>query len=206
MTHTSLYVVISQSQQHKARYWELQQECLGRQKHLSGLNDDVRQDLLNLEKKVEQLQAPEPGAEESAPSNDAAVDIVVTTVECDSNDGGGEATIREELRALKTKVDIIAANVLGEAEGNGNDDGSDDLTADAKTAEDTANTGVEENNTESRSQTDDEGEATADTVNLQQEHERAASSAQRVKARNNWTKVRMNRAFLVKKIRRQVCA
>lgn len=156
----------------------------------------MRRDLLNLEKKVEQL-APEPCVEEVAPSNDAAVDVVVATVESDSADGVGEVTIRQELRALKAKVDIIAANVLGETEGDSNEDGRDALTANAKTAQDTASI-------ESRSQTDDESEAMADKDNLQQEHE-GAGSAQRVKARSDWAKVRMNRAFLVKKIRRQVC-
>lgn len=120
-THISLFATF-QPQEYRAKYWELQQECLDRQKHLSSLNNDVRQGLRNLEKKVEQLViAQEPGVEEVAPSNDAAVQAVAAAVECGSAGGGGENKIHEELRALKKKVDIIAANVLGEAEGDSAD-------------------------------------------------------------------------------------
>eukprot|EP00752_Nemacystus_decipiens_P014341 g12759.t1 len=220
-------------EEHKAKYWEMQQECLDRQQYLSGLNHNVRQDLRNLEKKVNQLQAApaqEQAVEEVAPSNDAAVDVVIATVTSDSSvDAGGEATIREELRALKTKVDIIAANVLGEAEGesmeitklgpsppegkesfHNNDDGSDTPTPYATTVEGAVDIGVEENNAESLSPTDDKDEATAEKDNQQHPEGRGSENLrllpQRVRARSNWTKVRVNRAVLVKKIRRQVMA
>lgn len=193
----------------------------------------MREGLRNLEKKVEQLAlAQEPGVEEGgssapvAPSNDAAVEVVAATEKSDSGDGGGgDATIQEELRALRTKVDIIAANVLGVAEGDSMDmatmgsslkgkelvqgkvDDDESLRPDIETDEDTTNVAV--NTTESFSPTDDDGEAMAEKDNLQREQEGGSVSPrllpQRVKARSNWGKVRKNRAFLVKKIRRQVC-
>lgn len=191
----------------------------------------MRQGLRNLEKKVEQLAlAQERGVEDGegstpvAPSNDAAVEVVVATGKSGSVDGEGTSTIREELRALKKKVDIIAANVLGEAEGDSmdiattgtppegkellhsNDDDNESLMH-VGTADDIASIDTSANNTESRSPTDDEGEAMAEKDNLQQEQEGGGVVPrvlpQRVKARSNWAKIRMNRAFLVKKIRRQ---
>ena len=220
-THTNLCANF-QSQEHRAKCWELQKECLDRQKHLSGLNDDVRQGLRNLEKKVEQLGlAKEPRVKEVAPNNDAAVQAVVAAVESiTAVDGGGETTIREELRALKRKVDIIAANVLGEAEdgsmnvpttGPSPDNGEDDETprVDIETAEHVASVDGAENNAEGSSPTDDEGDSVVDKGNSQHEQEDASSVnprllPQRVRARTNWAKVRKNRVFLVKKIRRQV--
>lgn len=194
----------------------------------------MRQGLRNLEGKVEQL-AQQPGVEEGgastpvAPSSDAAVHVVAATVKSDRVYGGGEDTIREELRVLKTKVDIIAANVLGEeAEGESMDiastgpspereklfhrndeDNSETLAPDVKTAEDIASIDAAENNTKSRSPSDDESEGMTEEDSMQQEREGAGSASPRllpqyVKARSNWTKVRLNRAYLVKKIRRQV--
>lgn len=215
----------SRSQEQKEKYQDLQQERLDHQKHLSGLNDNVRQGLHNLEKKVEQLaHGQEPGIEEGgvstcvAPSNDATVGAAL--------DGGGEATIREELRALRRKVNIIAANVLGEAEDDSTGIGPKDPSpeekellhsnqgenkeADVETAKDVASIDVAENNIESTSSVadDEEGGAMVEK-NLEQEQESTVSVSprlvsQRLKARTNWAKIRMNRAILVKKIRRQV--
>eukprot|EP00903_Cladosiphon_okamuranus_P006429 g6291.t1 len=181
-------------EEHRAKYWELQQECLDRQKHLSGLDDDMRQGLRNLEKKVEQLTlAQEPGVEEVAPSNGAAVPVqaVVAAVESVRADGRGDTKIREELRALKTKVDIIAANVLGATEGDGidigttrpspevkelphcNDDDCETRTSDVEAVEDIASNDVAANSIERRSPTDDEGEAMAEKNNPRKELEGA---------------------------------
>lgn len=225
-------------QEQKTKYWELQQESLDRQKHLSGLNDDLRQGLANLEARVENIAlANTPTAEggeiltpDVAPSNDAAVVVAAAAAASASSVGGEDhAAISEELRALKRKVSIIAANVLGEAEGESmdvatepqvikllhskddDDDDNDTCRANAGIAGDTTSADCEKNTSEGHYHTDARETMTDTGGDLRQQQGGDGSGnprmlPRRVKARRNWVKVRMHRAFLVKKIRRQVSA
>lgn len=81
---------------------------------------------------------------------------------------------------------------------------SETQTSDVEAAGDIASNVIAENSTESRSPTDDEVEVMAEKGNKGVNNVSPRLLPQRVKARNNWAKVRMKRASLVKKIRRQV--
>lgn len=142
--------------------------------------------------------------------------------------------MHEELRALKRKVSIIAANVLGEAEGesmdvakeseeiqpspsNGdgnadddddNDDGGVMCTPEVEIADGTASTDGDKTTSVDHDGADGDRETMTDTAGGQQPQQcsNPRMLPRRVKARKNWGKVRTHRAFLVKKIRRQVQA
>lgn len=232
------------------KFLELQQECRDRQNHLSTLNDNVREDLCLLQSRVDTLaeaQVPEddaiPITPVAAPANDAAVGLVATTaVVAISDDGNGVdheetmAAMRQELHALRRKVEIMAANVLGESEGastetapgeeggregegallqssSSDDDSAGKIGTDAEQVPyDIADVDDEENTT-SDSQTDDERGTSGDQGGKPQQHgqEEDGGESSRIilkkrKARKHWAQVRLHRAFLVKKIRRQVCA
>ncbi|CAM9246796.1 unnamed protein product [Ectocarpus sp. 8 AP-2014] len=232
------------------KFLELQQECRDRQNHLSTLNDNVREDLCLLQSRVDTLaeaQVPEddaiPITPVAAPANDAAVGLVATTaVVATSGDGNGVdheetmAAMRQELHALRRKVEIMAANVLGEPEGASTENApgeeggkeregallqssiSDDDSA-GKSGTDAEQVPYdiadidEEENTTSDSQTDDERGASGDQGGKPQQHgqEEDGGESSRIilkkrKARNHWAQVRLHRAFLVKKIRRQMMA
>jgi len=141
-------------------------------------------------------------------------------------DGKGEAMIHDELRALKKKVGIIAANVLGEAEGeswnvaagaekeqegpthsNGADGDLNEKVDDTASVDGAGNDGDDNHQTDGQ-QNKPMGEKLEEEAQQTQEEGRSSSDPRtlppRMKARINWTKVRTHRAFLVKKIRRQV--
>lgn len=223
------------------KFLELQQECRDRQNNLCLLESRVET--------LAKAQVPEDDAilitPVAAPANDAAVGLVATTaVVATSGDGNGVdheetmAAMRQELCALRRKVEIMAANVLGESEGtrteaasgegagreeeeallhssssDGDSAGKSGTDAE-QVAHDIADVDDEENTT-SDSHTDDYQETTGDQGGKpQQQHgqeeedgfESSRILMNRRKARNRWAQVRLRRAFLVKKIRRQVCA
>ncbi|CAM9591773.1 unnamed protein product [Ectocarpus sp. 4 AP-2014] len=232
------------------KFLELQQECRHRQNHLSTLNDNVREDLSLLQSRVDTLaeaQAPEhdaiPITPVAAPANDAAVGLVApTAVVATSGDGNGVdheeamAAMRQELHALRRKVEIMAANVLGESEGastetapgeEGGREGEGALLQRSSSDDDSAGksgTDAEqvpydiadvddEENTTSDSQTDDERGTSGDQGGKPQQYgqEEDGGESSRIilkkrEARNHWAQVRLHRAFLVKKIRRQMMA
>ncbi|CAN0256565.1 unnamed protein product, partial [Ectocarpus sp. 12 AP-2014] len=234
----------------KEKFLELQQECRDRQNHLSTLNDNVREDLCLLQSRVDttaEAQAPEDDAISitpvAAPANDAAVGLVAkTAVVATSGDGNGVdheetmAAMRQELHALRRKVEIMAANVLGESEGastetahgeEGGTEGEGALLQSSSSDDDSAgksgtdaeqvpydNADVDdEENTTSDRQTVDELGTSGDQGGKPQQHgqEEDGGESSRIilkkrKARNHWAQVRLRRAFLVKKIRRQMMA
>ncbi len=206
-------------QENQRRFSELQQDCLDRQKLLLDLNDGVRLGLANLESRVDELDSVKAAAVEekkvTSPRDGVAGEVHPTT---------GTA-IHEELRALKKKVGIIAANVLGEADGeswnvaagaekeqggpahgNGASGDLNENADDAASVDGAGNDGEDNNQTggvQSKSaEKQEEDEQQAQGVGGSSSNPRTLPP--RVKARINWTKVRTNRAFLVKKIRRQV--
>ncbi|CAM9412252.1 unnamed protein product, partial [Hapterophycus canaliculatus] len=242
-------VVEKTREEHKStetKYRELRQECLDRHSHLSGVNDTLRDDLSRLETRVEdlvQFADVEKGQRtlmcEVAPANDAAVAVVAAAVgregDTSREDSEGVAMMREELHALKIKVDIIATNVLGEAESVIMDTTAVSSAARNRGGELREQQEVPHNEAsrdDARSATDQAGMVADDTASIEGDKEIKSDDPQAkmyegeilrqidegggigksivlprcVGARNRWVKVRMHRAFLVKKIRRQVMA
>lgn len=186
-------------QENQRRFSELQQEGRDRERLLVGLNDDVRLGLSKLESRVDELTSAK-----------------ATAVDEKKETSPGTA-IDEELRALKKKVGIIAANVLGEVEGDSwnvaagaekeqggsthSNGGDCDLDEKADDGDKNYQTGGRKNNKPAEEKEEEKEQQAQGGCG-------SSSNARilppRVKARINWTKVRTHRAFLVKKIRRQV--
>lgn len=219
----------------EARYHDLRQGHLERQHHLADLNNDMRQDLSKLEARVEEL-------------------LLVVPAQRDEG-------MREALMALNKKVDIIAANVLGDAEDISMETCAEKcLDAFLDKNEDDVNSGVPKstNGVKNKSDTKSESKVKQEETRAFVQTETPTSPAllpvgqhptsevkssttvggswrknvapsdkqlaagggdsssrasevlsprragRRAEARKRWAKVRMNRAFLVRKIRRQV--
>lgn len=215
------------------------------------MNDNLRNDLSRLESRVEDLARDQLSHAEKeqgtalgevAPTNDAAVAVMspmAATAVAGGEEGGGSredteevAAMREELHALRRKVEIIAANVLGEAENV-----IMDITAGTSAAgnvenqpreqeelprcdagrDDARNTADEAETVADETSTDGDKESKTDGPEAKKEERgivgqsgedsglgNAVVLPRCVRARNRWVKVRMHRAFLVRKIRRQV--
>lgn len=97
----------------ETKYDELRRDCIERQQQLAGLNSNLRKDLSQLEARLDQLPEPTPPDNSVGPLSPS----------CGLPNGAATNSdnMREELMALRKKVDIVAANVLGEAEGIGKD-------------------------------------------------------------------------------------